>query len=390
MSRLPASRYHVAVMRWKHSRATLSTAGILTLLLFVLAPVVSPTTGPPKLASASVQRVQSAASPLLTPPSLPGFRDAALLNPRSRAKWPSEMLYPTGGKGHTPAEKSTAEEPTDEGPALTEKKNTPAENNPASNGSLEFDLSSFNVLGSSHSAGGGTKSQMASGVTRIRWAASLLARHGVDVVGFQEFQLDQARAFIRLRGGTYDVYPGASSGGMAAQNSIAWRTDMWERVRAYTVPIHYFNGKTMPMPVVLLRHRATGANAYFTNFHNPASTRLHPNQERWRRLALLKEVALVNRLRGETGYPVFLTGDLNEKKEAFCTMTGRTLMVAANGGGNSGACRSPQPINIDWIFGSAGVTFSQYRADRSPLVSRTTDHPMIVSHVRIGGQGPGG
>ncbi len=224
---------------------------------------------------------------------------------------------------------------------------------------------------------------MASGGTRIRWAASLLSRHGVDVVGFQELQLDQARAFIRIRGGTFDIYPGSRAGGQAAQNSIAWRKDMWEMVRAHTIEIPYFNGNTMPMPVVLLRHRSTGVNAYFTNFHNPASTRRHPNSDGARRRALLREVALVNRLRRETGYPVFLTADLNEREEGYCTMTSRTSMVAANGGSNNGSCRPPRPIGVDWIFGSAGVTFTNYRADRSGLVNRTTDHPMIVSQVRI-------
>ncbi len=222
-------------------------------------------------------------------------------------------------------------------------------------------------------------------MTRIRWAASLLSRHGVDVVGFQEFQLDQARAFLRIRGGAYDVYPGTSMGGKGAQNSIAWRTDMWEKMHAYTVAIPYFNGNTMPMPVVLLRHRATGQPAFFTNFHNPASTRRHPNSDGARRRALLREVALVNRLWRSTDHPVFLTGDLNEKAEAFCALVGRTPLIAANGGSASGRCRPPRPINIDWIFGAGGVSFSNYRADRSPLVRRTTDHPMIVSRVRIGG-----
>jgi hypothetical protein len=371
-------------MRLKPGLATLSTAGILTVSIFVIAPVVLPATDPARLAGAPVQSDPSLAAPL-TPPPLPGLRDAAALTPRSTSRHSPAALTPTGARGHKPAEKEKGQEKHEE-----EKEESQTANPSVPSPLLEFDLSSFNVLGSSHSAPGGTKPQMAPGVTRIRWAAGLLDRHGVDVVGFQEIQLDQVRAFVRIRGGTYDVYPGSSAGGKAAQNSIAWRTDMWERVRAYTVPIFYFNGSRMPMPVVLLRHRATGVSAYFTNFHNPASTRRHPNQERWRRLALLQEVALVNRLRRESGYPVFLMGDLNEKEEAFCTMTGRTAMVAANGGISAGPCRPPRPIGIDWIFGSGGVTFSNYRADRSPTVSRTTDHPMVVSRVRIGGGGQGG
>lgn len=328
-------------MRWKRGPVALSATGIVTALLFVLAPAVRSATDSPELTWNPVESSPSAAAlPASKPPPLPGLRDTRSLTPPSRS--------------------------------------------PAANrSSLEFEVSSFNVLGSSHTAPGGTKPQMAPGGTRIGWAASLLTRHGVDVVGFQELQLDQARAFMRIRGGTFDLYPGSSAGGQAAQNSIAWRTDMWDMVRAHTIEIPYFNGNTMPMPVVLLRHRSTGVNAYFTNFHNPASTRRHPNSDGARRSALLREVALVNRLNRDTGFPVFLTADLNEREEGFCTMTGRAPMIAANGGSNSGSCRPPRPIGIDWIFGSAGVTFTDYRADRSPLVSRTTDHPMIVSHVRI-------
>jgi len=252
--------------------------------------------------------------------------------------------------------------------------------------SLDFVLSSFNVLGSSHTEpGGGKRASMPSGQTRIRWAARLLARHGVDVVGFQEFQLDQQRAFLRVTGAQYDIYPGFDLGGRGSNNSIAWRTDTWDLVESDTIDIPYFDGKPWPMPVVLLRNRDTGLRAYFTNFHNPASTASHPNQGRWRRLAAAREVALVNRLTRQTDYPVLLTGDLNEREIAFCTMTGRADMTAANGGSHDGACRPPDQIGIDWIFGSAGVRFSNYRADRSALVNRTTDHPMIVSRVRIEG-----
>ena len=65
----------------------------------------------------------------------------------------------------------------------------------------EFVISSFNVLGSSHTTG---KSRMASGVARVRTAAQLLNLHGVDVVGFQELQPDQKRACLGAAGGGFD------------------------------------------------------------------------------------------------------------------------------------------------------------------------------------------
>ncbi len=257
---------------------------------------------------------------------------------------------------------------------------------PARAPTLDFVLSSFNVLGSSHTTARGNRPAMAPGTTRIRWAASLLARHSVDVVGFQEFQLDQQRAFLRHTDGRWDIYPGFSKGGRGSNNSIAWRRDRWQVVSANTIPIPYFNGSRWPMPVVLLRNKETGLSAFFSNFHNPASTKNHPNQGRWRRMAALLEASLVNRLRARTDHPVFLVGDLNERRSAFCLMTGRAGMIAANGGSNDGRCRPPRNMSIDWVFGSRDVRFSDYLADRSPMVARTTDHPMIVSKVRIGGE----
>lgn len=95
---------------------------------------------------------------------------------------------------------------------------------------------------------------------------------------------------------------------------------------------------------------------------------------------------MVNRLVRETDDPVLLTGDLNSRKVAFCTLSSQAGMIAANGGSHDGSCQPPDPLEIDWIFGSDGVTFSGYLADQSRLVSKSSDHPMLVTHVRIGGK----
>lgn len=251
--------------------------------------------------------------------------------------------------------------------------------------SVDFVLSSFNVLGSKHTATGGDNKSMAPGSQRVRWAIDLLNQHEVDVVGFQELESDQLQTFLDETDGAYDVFPGSSEGGKGMQNSIAWRTDNWELVRAHTIPIPYFNGDQWPMPVVLLRNRATGLSAYFSNFHNPASTRHHPDQGHWRDVAISREVAMINRLISNRKFPVFLTGDLNSRDEAFCAITGQAPMSAANGGSNDGLCRPPQPTRIDWIYGSPEVTFSGYEADESPAVQRTSDHPLIVTQVHLDG-----
>ena len=247
----------------------------------------------------------------------------------------------------------------------------------------ELVISSFNVLGSSHTAG---KARMASGVSRVRTAAYLLNAHGVDVVGFQELQADQFRAFLGAAGGAFDVYPGLGAGPLGVDNSIGWRTSEWTLQHAATVQIPYFDGRPRPMPYVLLKHNATGRMAWFANFHNPASNPKRGNNDGHRAAATTREIALVNQLRADSGYPVFVTGDMNDREVYFCRMTGGAPMIAANGGSNDGGCNPPPyPMPVDWIFGSNDITFSGYVRDEGPLVRRTSDHPMIRATATLDG-----
>jgi Endonuclease/Exonuclease/phosphatase family len=245
-----------------------------------------------------------------------------------------------------------------------------------------FTLSSFNVLGSSHTPAGG---KWAPGTTRIKWVTRLLTRYTVDVVGFQEMQGDQLTKFLDLSQGSYAVYPGFELREQDSDNSIAWRTDMWDLVKSSTVEIPYFDGNLRPMPVVLLRNKATGITAYFANFHNPATNRQHPHQGRYRKQAITDEIALANQLR-KTGVPVFITGDMNERDPVYCRMTGETRLKAARGGTNkAGVCDAGRPRAVDWIFGTKRLTFDNYIEDRSKLLLKTSDHPMIVTGVGIDG-----
>src|SRR3712207_8725505 len=73
------------------------------------------------------------------------------------------------------------------------------------------------------------------------------------------------------------------------------------------------------------------------------------------------------------GIPVFLTGDMNEREEAFCDVTGRTSMVAAAGGTHDGACKPPKNIGLDWIFSTPDVQLSEFRFQADDLV-RSEEH----------------
>jgi hypothetical protein len=218
-------------------------------------------------------------------------------------------------------------------------------------------------------------------------AAQIVRQHGSSVVGFQELEPDQL-AVLR-RSTNLEFWPGNAVRGGSA-NSLGWRRDQWVAVERHVIAIPYFKGHRRPMPYVKLRNLQTGLEAWFANFHNPASISRLPNQQRYRTAATTIEIALANRLiRYGGGVPVFFTGDMNEKEEYFCRMTAGAPMVAARGGNHVGGCH-PVRGAIDWIFGSQGVTFSGYREDSSPLVHRTTDHRVIVATAHIVGDAPRG
>ena len=248
---------------------------------------------------------------------------------------------------------------------------------------LDFTLTTFNMLGSSHTSGSGKRPGMASGRVRAGRAAALLRRHGTDVAGFQELQGSQLAAMYRQTG--FSFYPGFSLARRDSENSIGWRSDAWQAVETHVIGIPYFNGHRRSMPYVRLRNLSTGLEAWFANFHNPADTRQYHHQQRWRDRATAIEIDLVNRLIRDTDLPVFLTGDMNERASYFCRMTARAPMVAARGGSNVGGCQPGSPRAVDWIFGSQGVTFTGYSEDRSHLVDITTDHPVVSAGVRIEG-----
>jgi hypothetical protein len=250
----------------------------------------------------------------------------------------------------------------------------------------EFRISSFNVLGASHTAPGGRHARMASGVTRIRLAVKFLDREGIDVAGLQEFQMEQFEEFVRVAGDRFGVWPGGVSR-RTVQNSIVWRLDQFSFVTGHTVQIPYHRGELWDMPVVLLRHNVTGQLAYFANFHNPATNRRHRDGDAWRTMATDIETSLVNSLARESRLPVFVTGDMNEREDYFCRMVAEAPMKAANGGSyRHGVCTPPpRPMSVNWIFGvKRRSKFSDYVRDDSRLVNRITDHYVVHADVRIG------
>ena len=247
---------------------------------------------------------------------------------------------------------------------------------------LTFRMSTFNALGASHTRKGGHRKQKASGAARTARAGQYVMDNNIDLVGFQEMQGEQRSAFMGATGGRYGLYPGDQLSSGDGENSIAYRLDTWDLVKADSIPIPYFGGRPRNMPILLLRNKQTGITAYFTNFHNPADTGQFGPQARWRAAATAKEVALFSQLKTE-GYPLFVTGDMNDRGPWFCAVApaGDLVAAAATAFGQSG-CTIPG-FRIDWIAGSQGVQFSNYHEDRSGLVAWMTDHPVVVTDATI-------
>ena len=253
-----------------------------------------------------------------------------------------------------------------------------------------FTVSTFNVLGSSHTPVGGRR---APGTTRIVWANQLLEKHGVDVVGFQEMQAPQYTKFMQITSTvdpftgmpvpSWGVYPGLSLRQRDSENSIAWRLSEFDLVQATTFTIPYFDGNARAMPLVLLREKSSGMMFWVMNVHNPADTKQYRNQQKWRTIAKQVEATLNNQLLG-TGLPRLFTGDMNERATFYCTMKRSTaLRFAREGTYSNGVCDAMRPRAVDWISGAVKLRFSNYDEDRSALVAKTTDHPVLSTDVTM-------
>lgn len=244
-----------------------------------------------------------------------------------------------------------------------------------------FRVSSFNVLGASHTSGKDARKGFAGYDGRLRAAVGLLRAHDISVVGLQEFQDPQATLFASIAG-EYAVYPGLAGSHLDVENSIAWREDDWELVEAETSQIPYFGGQLRNMPHVLLRHRETGREVWFGNYHNPADT--HGGAQHWRDRAKAIQAALVEDLTAD-GTPMIITGDLNEREGIACGFTEMSGMHASDGSYTDadGDCHPASGLDVDWVLGTAEIDFSGHVYDTSVQSRRISDHAMLRTAATV-------
>jgi alpha-tubulin suppressor-like RCC1 family protein/endonuclease/exonuclease/phosphatase family metal-dependent hydrolase len=234
-----------------------------------------------------------------------------------------------------------------------------------------FTIMTINMLGSQHTAPGGDEPNMAPGRIRAEWASTYVGMRGASLVGMQEPQPDQIVALDSATRHQFAFYPGNSLGYAGAPQSVMWNRAVWKQTWHSSISIPFTSG-WRPQPIVKLQQRATGAEVYWINVHFSARRANQDDRDKAMKI-LLKAIG---QLKGDH-LPILLTGDFNEIAPAFCSITGKTPLVAATGGSNiDGRCILPKGARIDWIFGSRG-TFSGALMDRSAQVRRTTDHHVL-------------
>jgi hypothetical protein len=218
------------------------------------------------------------------------------------------------------------------------------------------------------------------------WTTQLINKHGIDLIGFQEFEPAQYQKFASLMGSGWDLWP-ASATAPSASNSIAWRTSEWTAVAKRTYKAPYFYGKMQERPLVQLRNNATGQLVWVLNTHNPADTR--GNAQKWRDQSERIQAALVNSLR-QPDVPVIFVGDMNDRDRFYCPVTYLTDLESASGGYHedvpNGACELARPALVDWIMGTSDLAFSGYSVvgfGSLPRSSRPSDHSLIYSDATV-------
>jgi hypothetical protein len=241
---------------------------------------------------------------------------------------------------------------------------------------MTFQIGSFNVLGSQHSAPGGDHARYPAASARNAGAVARIRSFGVDILGTQELQPDQLNGITAMTG--YAAYPGYAFGSRETDNSILYDDSKFEFVSGSYFTIHFMHANR-PQTILRLRDKATGREFYVLNMHASAG---EGGYAVTRRAGHYTAAATVNRLKSE-GIPIFLTGDMNDRAEFFCRVAPATGMVAAIGGSVAGGCHPAGALAVDWVLGWGNVGFSNYIEDRSTM-QVVSDHYFVSATATVG------
>ena len=243
---------------------------------------------------------------------------------------------------------------------------------------VAFNVATFNVVGGSHTSRRGARS----GTARMKSDVAYLRKHHVTLVGLQELEPKQAAAFRHRTHGRWGLVGAPSRSGRSTdtRNSIAFYKARFSLVKRTSIPITYFGGNRVNIPLVKLRSKRNGKAFWVLNTHNPAD--VHGPARKWRAKSVRRELKHIQRLRSH-GQTVLFTGDMNAKREFFCPATRSGVLHSASGGSTGKRCRYPSANGIDWILGTRDLRFSKWRADKSTRTRGVSDHPIVVARATL-------
>jgi len=196
-----------------------------------------------------------------------------------------------------------------------------------------------------------------------------------SIIGFQEFEPPQARAFLKATHGAWAIVKGRAHGNPATADSIAYQPGVWTVAEVRYVAIKY-GGPTIQIPLVRFTSTKGLGSIWVLNTHNPAN--VVNGSDSMRDHAVRAEATTLRKLQtAEPNTPLFLTGDMNDKARF------KNLFLTTAGNGWSSA--NPGEGQIDWIMGSPAVTFSGTVVDKSTNDNAHdyTDHPFIYTSAQL-------
>ena len=284
---------------------------------------------------------------------------------------------PTPGPSHGPSpgpSPTTAPTSPAAGPSVAPPSPTPA-------GAL-FRIGTLNWRGASHYLKDPHRGERPYDV-RVPNMIDKIDDSRVSIVGFQEFEPRQERAFLRATKGHWGLVTGTSETGRRdTRDAVAYRTDVWRVDKVRTLSIVYAGRHRVRIPLArftgLAGTPAHGHAVWVLNTHNPASVRFIGGTAVSRAYDVALEAAALRRLASRKPHTgVLFTGDMNSKT-AF-----RDLFLGLAGPGWTTADPADEPDLIDWIMGGPGVGFAGTTVDWSTKdhARRYTDHPFVHTAV---------
>jgi|GEM_PF-844193 len=257
-------------------------------------------------------------------------------------------------------------------------------------GGTTFRAATFNILGSSHTD---------TFEGRANKSIRVIEDNKLEVIGFQEFQVEQRRYIFDRIGTTFNIFPKEAA---KQPNPIAWDVNRFDFVDGGMMPdLEYFGDTVLQAPWVILKDKTTLQQFYVLNTHDPA----HPENKGKRYRNALDHVNFIKSIQSK-GLPVIFTGDFNSgyelrhgtgndtldddpQKLAYCVLGKDGLMGDVYDLSEKRSFKCPNPGNdnaVDHIFVSDGVQADNYLK----VGNNGSDHETHMADIIISGSGTGG